>query len=408
MNSNSQHQDAGGRFRKRDLIVRLRRAIDDGTFRLLVLSRPRKNDVSEIRKVTARPVVIGGESQLQLSVRSGSTERHENLAPADTVERVEELFGRVLMDAHLFTTEVDLTVRVRRGGALRVKRSPPSRTDAQLTPHDREKNYLIPDGQPCPFLFQIGVMSAGGQVKPSRYSKFRQVNRFVEFVDDIYRYLPSSACIRVVDFGCGRSDLTYALHHFLKHIRGRAVAITGLDLKADVIADCRAVAGRLEIDDIEFVEGDLAQFQTDNPVHLAVSLHACDTATDDAIAQAIRWRSNVILAVPCCQHELAGRITSSDIDPLLRHGLFRNRIAALATDALRAQLLEVAGYRTQVVEFIDLEHTTKNVLLRAVRRDQSPAGSTAYQDYQRLKVGFGVDGFRLEQHLRELLPETFG
>jgi SAM-dependent methyltransferase len=205
----------------------------------------------------------------------------------------------------------------------------------------------------------------------------------------------------VVDFGCGKSYLTFALHHLLKRIRRRDVEIVGLDLKADVVRDCQRIAGKLGSTELRFEVGDIAGYAPDAAVDLVVTLHACDTASDAALAQAISWKAKVILAAPCCQHEVAGLLPSDVLPGVLKFGILKERFAALATDALRAAILERAGYQTQIVEFIDLEHTPKNLLLRAVRRKQpDPAAAAAVES---LKRQLGVGECSLERLLASRL-----
>jgi SAM-dependent methyltransferase len=244
-------------------------------------------------------------------------------------------------------------------------------------------------------------MTPEGQVKSSMTHKFRQINRFLELVDDIVPALETGRTLRVVDFGCGKSYLTFALHYLLTEIHERAVRIVGLDRKPDVVRHCADLARRLDCAGLEFREGDIAGHHEAESVDLAVSLHACDTATDDALAQAIRWKSQVILAVPCCQHEFARLIEGRELAPLIGHGILRERFAAIATDALRSLVLEIEGYATQVVEFIDLEHTAKNILIRAVRRDHPDARQRAVrlEEYQALKRLLGIEAPALEQAL---------
>jgi SAM-dependent methyltransferase len=226
-------------------------------------------------------------------------------------------------------------------------------------------------------------------VRKSRYDKFRQVNRFLELVDDVVPSLRPDGTLRVVDFGCGKSYLTFAIHHLLTVLRGREVDLVGLDLKEDVIAACSALAERSGAAGLRFERGDIAGFDPGEDVDLVVSLHACDTATDEALAQAVRWGADAILAVPCCQKEAYRQLESSLLDPLLRHGLAKERFGALVTDALRAQLLELAGYRAQLVEFVALEHTAKNVLIRAVKG--KPAGPDVRRAYEELRDSLGLD-----------------
>ena len=281
---------------------------------------------------------------------------------------------------------------------MKFKRQPPTKSPIE-TRHNRSKQYLIPDGTPCPFLIETGVMSDDGHVRKSKYDKFRQINRFLEFVEDVYGALPADGTLRVVDFGCGKSYLTFALHHLLTVIHQRDVAIIGLDLKQDVVEHCNATAAKLGCLGLRFVAGDMASFSPENGVDLSVSLHACDTATDVALARAVAWQASVILSVPCCHHELAATIARTALAPVQRFGILHERLAEAATDGLRATLLELAGYRSQVLEFISTEHTPKNLLIRATRRE-SPADTTALAaDYEAAKRLLGIDSFELERLL---------
>lgn len=348
-------------------------------------------------KLTARPVELAGERRYQLAERRGKQEFHQNLTADELLARIADALGRQFQQADLFTPEADFSARWIRDNVLRVTRRKPSKSAPALT-HDRRKQYLIPEGRPCPFLAEIGVMTPSGQVKAAKQAKFRQVNRFLEFVDDVLSELPATGVIRVIDFGCGKSYLTFALHYLLTELRGREVEIIGLDLKAEVVRDCQRIAEKLCCRGLRFEVGDIAGYAAAGPVDLSVSLHACDTATDAAIAQAVRWQARVILAVPCCQHEVFGLLSEDTLPGLLRHGILKERFAALATDALRAALLEAVGYRTQVVEFIDLEHTPKNLLLRSVRADC--ASPQSRERYERLKAQLGLQGFMLERLLQ--------
>ena len=388
----------------------LARTIGDDTFVSLVLSKPLAPADQWPRKISVRPVQIRGERRWQWTLHFPRGETHENLTGEQTISQMTELLGGetrnggaatvgAFAHAHLYSTTADYALRIDRRGAAQLRKSAPSKQSGDMA-HDRRKQYLIPEGEPCPFLEAIGVTTPQGQVRAKRYSKFRQINRFLEFIEDIYGELPAEGPLRVVDFGCGKSYLTFALHHLLTKVHGRDVRIVGLDREPSVIETCRDVAQRLELSGLEFRVGDITTHQTGEPVDLAVSLHACDTATDDALAQAIRWQAHVILAVPCCQHELAGKMNCESLLPLTTRGILRERFAALATDALRACALEAAGYRTQVVEFIDLEHTAKNVLIRAVRRPPAPQlAEQARRQLHEFKALLGVQRLHVEDLL---------
>jgi SAM-dependent methyltransferase len=348
--------------------------------RRAVLSKPRSTEVPA--KTTIDPVELRGETAYRFTAHLPDRTTHENLAPDAARERLGALlgdYGQGLLQA----AEADWQVL-----GETVLRRPPTR---QVAPreHDRRKHYLLEEGTPVPFLVELGVMTPDGMVRKSRYDKFRQVNRFLELVDDVVPSLRPEGTLRVVDFGCGKSYLTFAIHHLLTELRGREVEIVGLDLKEDVIAACASLAEHSGAVGLRFERGDIASFDAGGEVDLVVSLHACDTATDEALAQAVRWQADAILAVPCCQKEAYRQLESQFLAPLLRHGLAKERFAALVTDTLRAQLLELAGYRTQLVEFVALEHTAKNVLIRAVKG--APAATDARRAYEELRDSLGLD-----------------
>ena len=232
--------------------------------------------------------------------------------------------------------------------------------------HNKEKRYLLREGEAIPFLVDLGVMTREGKVVKARYDKFRQINRFLEFIEDILPKLPKGREITIIDFGCGKSYLTFAMYYYLHEKQGLPIRVIGLDLKTAVIDHCNECARRYGYDKLAFYHGDIASYEGVDHVDMVVTLHACDTATDYALAKAVRWGASVILSVPCCQHELNRQIKNELLSPALHYGIIRERMAALYTDAIRAQLLESRGYRTQLLEFIDMEHTPKNILIRAV------------------------------------------
>lgn len=357
-------------------------AVSSQTLVKLVLSAPSSDHKSKAEpppiRYTVRYVQLKDGLQLQWTARIGTQEKHENLSVRESLSRVEQLFPKIFREANLLTTATDFQFRSRDGVSVKATEKATQRTPPPVA-HNREKQYLIPEGQPCPFLEAIGVMTAEGRVRASMSHKFHQINRFLELVNDIVPHLPPEGVLRVVDFGSGKSYLTFALHHLLTKVQQREVRILAIDQNADVIETCRGLCERLQLDGIEFLAQPIREVQQGEPVHLAVALHACDAATDQALTQAVRWQSDVILAVPCCQHEVAKFITSAPLELLLKHGILKERFAALATDALRAAALEAAGYRTQILEFVDLDHTPKNLLIRAVkRRDEEGASSGSY------------------------------
>jgi SAM-dependent methyltransferase len=367
------------------------------------LSNPRRRSAAGPSRVTVRPVLVAGDLRYGWTTHYATRTATENLEPAETERRLVELLTGDFRQGLLHAQDADYQVLVSRRPTILER--PATRPQVSLA-HDRRKRYVLEEGTPVPFLVELGVMTAQGNVRAKRYDKFRQVNRFLELVADVLPALSAEGTLRVVDFGSGKSYLTFALHHFLREVHGRDAEIIGLDLKEDVVRDCSALAARLAAHGLEFRVGDIAGFDGVDRADLVVSLHACDTATDAALAQAVRWHADAILAVPCCQHELLGQLESATLEPLLRHGVLRERFAAEVTDAVRAQLLGLVGYDVQLVEFVELEHTPKNVLIRAVRRPGRRTERLA-REYRDLKRALGLDPY-LERALRDELAPALG
>lgn len=370
----------------------------------LVLSSPVRSLEPVRAKVSIRPVEIKDKRLIQITSHEASRETHTNLSAADAAAEVGRLFGDHFRHGHLFTSQADVSGKAKADGTARVTRRKPTRQRAD-TSHNRSKHYLISEGTPCPFLIAIGVMTQDGRVRAARYDKFRQINRFLEFVEDIYASLDPDGVLRVVDFGCGKSYLTFAVHHLLTKIHNREVDITGLDLKQDVVRDCNDIAKRLDCRGLRFRAGDMSTLELDESIDLAVSLHACDTATDLALSAAIKWRAKAILSSPCCHHEFAVKMSRDVLNPIQQHGILRERFAELATDAYRAQVLEACGYRTQVVEFVDLEHTARNLLIRAVRRSNDDSADIPPKNaFREFRKTLGIQNTELERLLGSRLP----
>lgn len=383
-------------------------SVTDGSFCKAVLSKPVTKSADKASRIDVRPITLKGEPLLQLTQRIGNQDHHQNLSATEAAELMLNQIKLQFLDIFLATTDGEYTARFSRKGICRLQvkeQNPETATAPAPDSHNRSRNYLIPDGTPCPFLIATGVMTREGNVKAKHYRKFRQINRYVEIVRDIVSQLPENETIRIVDFGCGKSYLTFATHHLLTNILNRKVDIRGLDQRADVVDTCQKIVDELQLKDLTFQRSMIADYKPDQHIHLVISLHACDTATDDALANAVHWNSEVILAVPCCQHELASKLDKTAEPVFSDSGILHERFAAMATDALRAQWLQVVGYETSVMEFIDMEHTAKNLLIKAVRRPETSTADhakTALVQIAEFQKRMNIAPLRLETQLKEL------
>jgi SAM-dependent methyltransferase len=333
------------------------------------LSNVRRKAPEQATKVQIKPVLLKGKSHYQFTFTVGQKVLHENIAAAEASGKLMQLIQDEFKQALLQAKDADYQILANKPIKASILRKQASKATAPLElSHNRKKNYLLTEGEVVPFLVELGVMNLQGKVLAAKYDKFKQINRFLEMVDDVVPHLQRKSRLEIIDFGCGKSYLTFALYHYLVHMQKLDVRMTGLDLKADVIASCSALAIKLGYENLSFRLGDINDYKETEQVDMVVTLHACDTATDAALEKAVRWNAAVILSVPCCQHELYGQITNVALTPMLQHGIIKERFAALATDSLRAQLLDLMGYKTQIIEFIDIENTPKNLLIRAVKQ----------------------------------------
>ncbi|MBE5952112.1 MAG: SAM-dependent methyltransferase [Lachnospiraceae bacterium] len=348
-----------------------------------VISNPVNSE--ELQKIKIRPLIHKGQTIYQIEEFTKTQAFHKNVSFEELLSLFPAYFENRFRQGQLTCESETVQILVSKKGAVSILRKKKKAENFKQIPlsHNRAKNYILNEGTPVPFLVELGVMTKDGAVTKAKYDKFRQINRFLEFIQDILPALPKNRPITILDFGCGKSYLTFAIYHFLKVLHGRDVKIIGLDLKKDVIANCNRLAEKLGYDDLTFLHGDIADYEGVNAIDMVVTLHACDTATDFALAKAIGWDASVILSVPCCQHEFNKQIKNEALTPFLKYGLIKERTAALFTDALRGNLLEAAGYQTQILEFIDMEHTPKNILLRAVRK-QRPSEETLQNNLEAL------------------------
>lgn len=348
----------------------------------IIISNSRNKE--KIEKVKIRPVLIKERLLFQETAYIGAQVFHGNYEREALTERITKYLEADFRQCEIEHEEVKAAILLSKKGKMSIKEKILSKNSANRMDmsHNRTKRYILEEGRPVPFLIDLGVQTPEGRIVSSRYDKFKQINRFLEFIEDILPTLPKERTINIIDFGCGKSYLTFAMYYYFKQLQGLDVKITGLDLKTEVIKNCSELAVKYGYEGLEFKQGDISSYQrtqnqdgksgavqeAEEPVDMVVTLHACDTATDYALAKAVRWNAKVILSVPCCQHEVNRQIACKALHPALKYGLIKERMSALFTDAIRANILENWGYEVQILEFIDMEHTPKNILIRGVKK----------------------------------------
>ncbi len=329
------------------------------------LSNPK--DKNGITKVKVRPILKKKVLLFQCEEHRNNQAFHHNYEAAEAIERLAD-YMELFKQMQLETKQFKATVLVSKKGKVTIQKKQQTGCVKEVNlSHNRSKKYILQEGMRVPFLQDLGVMTSDGKIVRTKFDKFRQINRFLEFVEDILPQLDKNKEITILDFGCGKSYLTFAMYYYLHELKNIDARIIGLDLKTDVIRHCNELGEKYGYEKLKFLEGNIADYTGVDEVDMVVTLHACDTATDFALEKAVGWNAKVILSVPCCQHELNGQMHSELLAPLFKYGLIKERMAALITDAMRAEYLENQGYETQILEFIDMEHTPKNILIRAVK-----------------------------------------
>lgn len=378
--------------------------LNEGLYQIIISNARRKE---EAFKVKIRPVMLKKELLFQETVYRGTKVFHENYRAQELSARIENYLLNDFKQCEIEHTIEKATVLSSKKGKITVKRKQHAKTPdaaafkaAFSMEHNRVKNHLLKEGIAVPFLVDLGVQNADGSIVRSKYDKYKQINRFLEFIQDVLPALPTEREIRIVDFGCGKSYLTFAIYYYLHELMGRDISITGLDLKTDVIEKCNQLSRKYGYEKLRFLTGDIAEYDEIDTVDMVVTLHACDTATDYALNKALKWDTKIILSVPCCQHEVNDQIDCEKLQPLLQYGIIKERMSALITDALRADLLKAEGYDVDLLEFIDMEHTPKNILIRAVKKNKT---DVIEMQKERDKITDVTEFLKIETTLQKLL-----
>lgn len=370
----------------------------------------RKGHHPRWEKVAVRPIELKGEYHLQFSYFDGRHDISKNFRGDETSARVDELLADPFSSIVVDTTTKKLRAQITKKGKIILHREkhPEPKPLPKLT-HDHAKGLILPHGEPNPFLYAVGITTAEGKIKAKMSDKFWQINRFLDLVSQtLATATRPDRPLSVIDCGCGNAYLTFATYYFLTEILGRETRLIGIDINADLMAKRNAQVAEMGWHGLEFHPAAIIDFQPDTPPDIVLALHACDTATDEALAQAIRWESRYIFSVPCCHHHLQAQLPSlaeSDtpaVKPIFRHGILKERLGDILTDSFRALILRIMGYRTDVVEFISSEHTARNLMIRAMKIEAADDPASFTEEYHAMKQFWDVT-----PHLETLLESHF-
>lgn len=295
---------------------------------------------------------------------------HENIKVENISDKIYECLNENYKQLSAWSCNFTYDMKISKKGKIFLGKKKCDNSKNINKGHNKEKNYILKEGMIIEPLIDLGVFTKEGKIVNSKYDKYKQINRFIEIIDDEIRKNNYND-LTILDFGCGKSYLTFVLYYYFVKIKNINVKMIGLDLKEDVIKKCNEIAQKYNYENLHFELGDINGFKYNNRVDMVITLHACDTATDYALYNAVKWNSNMIFSVPCCQHEFNSQIKTNDLSILTKYGIVQERISALMTDSVRANLLECAGYKTQLLEFIDISHSPKNILIRASKSNIS-------------------------------------
>ncbi|WDV44858.1 SAM-dependent methyltransferase [Clostridiaceae bacterium M8S5] len=340
----------------------------------------------QIKKVKFKYVKLKEQLYIQIEEQTDKQAFHRNISKEEAKKELEILLKNGFKQANIFTTDSDYQVFINKDHKIKILKKKPTKKKVDIN-HNREKNYILKEQ--TEFLYKLGITNKSGKIFDKKYDKYKQLNRYLELVEDCFKNYKKDKELMIIDFGCGKSYLTFALYHYLVKMKKIKAKIIGLDLKREVIEFCNKTAKDLGYNKLKFIHGDIKNYDELNSVDMVITLHACDTATDDALVKAVNWGADIILSVPCCQHELLSKIHNPIMEGIEKYGIIKERMSSLITDSIRANILEILGYNTQILEFIDMEHTPKNIMIRAIKNDKKD-NTKAIKNYKDLTTFWNV------------------
>ena len=336
----------------------------------VVMSNKLNKDVEYNKINIALKVNNKGKKYYQIEKFTDKQVFHENIEVNDLEKVLNKLVNNNYKQLSAWSNDITFDLKISKKGKVFLGKKKSNNKNLVNKSHNKEKNYILKEGMIIEPLIDLGVFTKEGKVINSKYDKYKQINRFIEIIDDEIKKNNYKE-LTILDFGCGKSYLTFVLYYYFVEIKNIKVKMIGLDLKADVIKKCNEIAKRYKYDNLHFELGDINGYKYENNVDMVITLHACDTATDYALYNAIKWNAKMIFSVPCCQHEFNAQMKPESLSILSKYGIIQERVSALMTDAVRGNLLEASGYKTQLLEFIDIAHSPKNILIRASKSNIS-------------------------------------
>ncbi|MDK2586125.1 SAM-dependent methyltransferase [Romboutsia sedimentorum] len=365
----------------------------------LVISNKKNKDV-EYNKINATLKESNKNQYYQIEKYTDNQVFHENIDKDELKEKIMEYIKEDYKQLAAWSESTTFDLKISKKGKVFLGKKKGDNAKLANKSHNKQKNYILKEGMIIQPLIDLGVFTKEGKVVNSKYDKYKQINRFIEVIDDEVKKNDHKE-LTILDFGCGKSYLTFVLYYYFVEIKKINVKMIGLDLKEDVIQKCNEIAKRYNYENLSFELGDINGFKYNNKVDMVITLHACDTATDYALYNAVKWNTKMIFSVPCCQHEFNAQMKSESLSLLTKYGIVQERVAALMTDAVRANLLEHLGYKTQLLEFIDIAHSPKNILIRASKGNISSEKREKALD----EVNNLMNEFKLKPTLYNLLKE---
>lgn len=360
----------------------------------------KSNEEYEYKKIVINKKIIKSKKMYQIESFTEKQAFHNNIEIEELQDTLVNLMNNY-RQLNSFSLDKEIDAKLSKKGKLLINRRNVSGKQITIESNNKKKKYILEEGMIIPPLIDLGVFTKEGKIINAKYDKYKQINRFIEMIDDVIKNYQSDS-LNIIDFGCGKSYLTFILYYYIVEIRKLKANIIGLDLKEDVINKCNDIANKYNYENLHFKLGDINGYKTDMPVDMVITLHACDTATDYALFNAINWNAKIILSVPCCQHEVNSQIASDNLSLLTKYGIIKERMSALITDAIRGNILESQGYKTNLLEFIDIEQSPKNILIRAIRGNvSSDRKLRALQEVDKL-----CEEFDIEPTLIKLIKES--